>query len=124
MPDLNHDPQTYAIIGAAMEVHNELGPGFLESVYQEALAVELTLRGIPFERELPLPIHYKGHRLSTTFRVDFRCFGEVLVELKAQKALGGPDESQVLNYLHAGNQGRCLLFNFGEPSLVHRRFVL
>ena len=113
----DRDPQTYAIIGAAMNVHTELGKGFLESVYQEALAIEFRTQGIPFEREVKLPVFYKGQVLATSFRVDFICYGEVVVELKAQKAIGGPDEAQVLNYLRASNLGRGLLLNFGETSL-------
>ncbi|MBS1547914.1 MAG: GxxExxY protein [Bacteroidetes bacterium] len=119
----DRDPQTYAIIGAAMNVHTELGKGFLESVYQEALAIEFRTQGIPFEREVKLPVFYKGQVLATSFRVDFICYGEVVVELKAQKAIGGPDEAQVLNYLRASNLGRGLLLNFGETSLKHVRFV-
>ncbi|MBS1936897.1 MAG: GxxExxY protein [Bacteroidetes bacterium] len=118
-----HDPQTYAIIGAAMAVHAELGAGFLESVYQDALAIELGLRGIPFQREVRLEVHYKGHVLPSTFRVDYICCGEVLVELKAQKTLAGPDEAQLINYLKATGTQRGLLLNFGSPSLQSRRFV-
>lgn len=119
----DRDPQTYAIIGAAMNVHTELGKGFLESVYQEALTIEFRTQGIPFEREVKLPVFYKGQVQATSFRVDFICDGEVVVELKAQKAIGGPDEAQVLNYLRASNLGRGLLLNFGETSLKHVRFV-
>lgn len=117
------DPQTFAIIGAAMAVHQELGAGFLESVYQEALAIEFGLQGIPFRQEVKLPVMYKGHLLTKVFRVDFICFDEVLVELKAQNTLAGPDESQIINYLKAGTCDRGLLLNFGTKSLQHRRFV-
>lgn len=83
MKDLTEkDPRTYAIIGAAMEVHRQLGCGFLEPVYQEALALEFSKRGIPFRREVTLPIYYNGVRLNTPYRVDFICFEEVAVELK------------------------------------------
>jgi GxxExxY protein len=77
------DPRTYAIIGAAMEVHSRLGCGFLEAVYQEALAIELRVKGVPFEREPELLISYRGETLLTKYRPDFICYGSVVVELKA-----------------------------------------
>ncbi len=119
----DRDPQTHAIIGAAMEVHKELGAGFLESVYDEALAREFALRAIPFAAQLELPIHYKGERLNTFFRADFICYGEVVVELKALKALSGVEESQLLNYLKATGHERGLLLNFGSPRLEVKRMV-
>jgi GxxExxY protein len=119
----HRDEQTYAIIGAAMEVHRELGPGFLEAVYQDALAIELELRGIPFERERLLPVHYKGRLLPSFYRADFICFGEVIVELKALDALAGIQEAQTINYLKATGLKRALLINFGAVSLQHKRLV-
>jgi GxxExxY protein len=89
------DERTYAIIGAAMEVHKQLGHGFLEAVYQEALALEMTLREIPCRREVTLPIIYKGQQLNTMYRADFICFDTVIVETKALKKLSGVEESQV-----------------------------
>ena len=117
----DRDPQTHAIIGAAMEVHTELGAGFLESVYQEVLAHEFLLRGIPFATEVELPIFYKGERIATSFRADFICFGDVVVELKALKTLSGVEESQLLNYLKATGIERGLLLNFGSPRLEVKR---
>src|SRR4051812_3311087 len=81
--NIESDPQTYAIIGACMAVHSELGPGFLEPVYQEALAIELTQRTVPFVREKPLAIHYAGHQLSIHYDADFLCYDSVILELKA-----------------------------------------
>jgi len=117
------DPQTYAIIGVAMEVHTHLGYGFLEGVYQEALAIEFSQRDIPFERELDIPVSYKGELLACRYRADFVCFEDVIVELKALSALTSVEEAQVLNYLKATGYQRALLINFGAPSLQTRRLV-
>ena len=117
------DSQTYSIIGAAMEVHRELGCGFLEGVYQEALALELGDKGVPFQREVELPIHYKDQLLSTAYRADFVCYDAVVVETKALAELSGTEESQVINYLRATGFDTGLLLNFGKTSLDYRRFV-
>lgn len=119
----DQDPQTYAIIGAAMTVHRELGCGFLESVFQEAFEIELAALGIPHRREVHLPVFYRGQQLNTHYQVDFICYDSILVELKALKQLGTVEEAQVLNYLKASNLERALLLNFGAPSLQHKRFV-
>lgn len=121
MDDEQQDPQTGAIIGAAMEVHRELRHGFKEAVYHEALAMELTARGIPFEHEPVIPVHYKGEKLQSTFRPDFICFGEVVVELKATSSLTDTDRSQVLYYLKATGLKRGLVINFGATSLQVKR---
>jgi len=117
------DAQTFAVIGAAMAVHTELGHGFLEPVYQEALAWEFQPRGIEFEREAALPIHYRNVTLSTVYRSDFICFGEVIVELKALNKLSGTEEAQVINYLKAAKLQKALLINFGAPSLEYKRLI-
>ena len=94
MSDLTQrDPRTFAIIGAAMEVHRQLGCGFLESVYQEAFALELKNRRIPYTRERKFPVIYKGHELTCQYRPDFICFGSVIVELKALGRLSPIEES-------------------------------
>ncbi len=117
------DPRTYTIIGAAMDVHRELGYGFLEAVYHEAMAAEFTARGVPFERTVALPIRYKGQLLQTCYRADFVCFGEVIVELKALARFSGVEDAQLLNYLKATGLGVGLLLNFGSPSLDWKRLV-
>jgi len=93
-----------------MEVHRQLGCGFLEPVYQEALAIEFANREIPFIREIKLPLVYKGQRLETSYCADFVCFNSVVVELKALSRMSGTEEAQVINYLKAtGHQLDCLL---------------
>jgi GxxExxY protein len=118
------DPRTYAVIGAAMEVHRTLGSGFLEPVYQEALGLEFAAREILFEEQVELAIHYKDQILTASYRVDFICFRDIVVEIKALPRLSGTEEAQVINYLKATGFRVGLLVNFGERSLTHRRFVL
>ena len=120
---MERDPRTFALIGAAMEVHRILGPGFLEAVYQEAFGKELLRRDIPFRMEVELPVFYKGEKLSTAYRADFVCYDSIVVELKAVKQLTIIEEAQVLNYLKATGFGVGMLFSFGAASLQHRRFV-
>lgn len=117
------DPRSHSIIGAAMAVHSELGPGFLEQVYQEALTVELEDRQVPFQAQVALPIVYRGRELRTTYRADFLCFEAIVAELKAVSALGRIEEAQILNYLKASRLKVGLLINFGGASLEFQRFV-
>jgi len=117
------DPQTYAVIGAAMEVHDQLGSGFLEAVYQEALAWELTSRQIPFRREMQLPVHYKGSLLACSYKADFVCYDDLIVELKALGQLGNNEIAQGINYLKATGFSRALLLNFGAASLEQKRII-
>jgi GxxExxY protein len=119
-----NDPRTYSVIGAAMEVHRELGCGFLEAVYQEALEIELELRGVPFRRLVELPVRYKGRLLKKTYCADLITHETVVVELKALAQLSGTEEAQVINYLKATGLGVGLLLNFGARSLEYRRFIL
>ena len=118
------DPQTYAIIGAAMEVHRILGPGFLEAVYRQALRVELAARSIPFACEVELLIGYKEVNLDCKYKADFVCHSDVLLECKAQRQLTTIDRAQVINYLKATGFRRAILMNFGGVKLEYERIVL
>jgi len=118
------DEQTYAIIGAAMAVHGELGHGFLEAVYCDALHREFIERDIPCEREASLSILYRGKPLSVSYRADFLCFSNIIVELKALQRLSENETAQVINYMKASGLNKALLVNFGAPSLAYKRLVL
>jgi GxxExxY protein len=117
---------TKAIIGAAIEVHRALGPGLLESAYEECLCRELSLRGIPFERQRPLPVEYKGLRLDCGYRLDLLVADTVVVEIKAVESLLPIHEAQLLTYLKLGGWKVGLLINFNVPVLKRgiRRRVL
>jgi GxxExxY protein len=114
---------TYAVIGAAMEVHRELGCGFMEAIYQRAMAIELAGRHIPFEPEHQIPISYKGQALGLPHRANFFCQNSLVVELKALPEITGREIAQVLHYLKASGTKKALLLNFGRPSLEYRRFI-
>jgi GxxExxY protein len=120
---MGNDPRTYKIIGAAMEVHNEIGPGHLEAVYQECLEIEFELRGIPFISKPNLSLYYKTRKLKKYYVPDFIEFGNIVVEIKAQKMLTNDDEAQIINSLKSSRHEIGLLINFGEPSLNFRRFI-
>ena len=115
--------KTYGIIGAAMSVHTELGMGFLEAVYGDALAIELERRHIPCEREKSIHIMYKGQKLNHYYVADFLCYGDIIVELKAVEQIQSVHMAQVLNYLSATGYKLALLINFGEKSLKYKRIV-
>jgi GxxExxY protein len=117
------DERTYDIVGAAMEVHKELGGGFLEAVYQEALERELASRQISFEAQPTVQIYYKGQPLNKNYQPDFICSGKVLLEIKALSRLSGTEEAQMINYLKATGLEVGLLINFGARSLEYKRFV-
>ena len=121
--DGERDGRTHAIIGAAMAMYNELGRGFLEAVYQEAMAIELEKRGIPFQAQVELPVHYDGRRLNASYRADFVCCDSVVVEIKAISKTGGTEKAQVINYLKAAGYRVGLLINFGARSLEFERIV-
>lgn len=124
MEDEKRDNESYEVIGAAMKVHSELGNGFLEAVYQEALEIEFQNRKIPYKREMKIPVYYCGKELKTYYQADFVCYDNIIVELKAIKSLSDIEKAQVLNYLKASKLKKALLINFGENHLVFKRFVL
>jgi len=117
---------TEAIIGALIEVHRHLGPGLLESAYQECFCRELELRGIRFERQKPIPLEYKGVQLDCGYRIDLLVEGRVLVEIKAVEELAPVHEAQLLTYMRLANVRVGLLVNFNVPVLKEglRRRVL
>ncbi len=116
--------EVYAIVGAAMEVHTELGSGFLEAVYQEALEMELADRGIPFEAHKDLRIMYEGRPLKKTYVANFFVYGSVMVEIKAMDRLTTKEEAQILNFLKASKIEVGVLINFGaSPKLEWSRHV-
>lgn len=122
MSNLIYKELSYQIIGAAMEAHRCLGPGFLESVYQSALAYELTARNIPFEQFKSLPVRYKDI-IAGQFEADFVVAGNIILELKAVSSLHPQHEAQAVNYLAATGLKLAILLNFGASSLEHKRLV-
>ncbi len=117
------DEETYSIIGAAQRVHNALSYGFYERIYQDALEVEFCASAIPYEREKAIEVFYRNKKLGSPYFVDFLCYGDILVELKAIKHLSKVEEAQVLHYLRATKKTRALLFNFGGTHLEVRRYL-
>jgi len=123
--ELYFKKEGYELVGAAMEVYNVMGPGFLEEVYQEAMELEMDLRKISFESQPPLELSYKGQKLKKFYRPDLFVCNSIIVELKAEKALTSRDESQLLNYLKGSGVKVGYLLNFGyESKLESKRMVL
>jgi GxxExxY protein len=122
----NNDPRTHAIIGAAFDVHREVGAGsYGEGICRDALAVEFHLRKIPFMTEVPYPVVYKGIRLPSLYRADFLCMEAIIVEVKSLPVRTGKvEQAQMLKYLRASGLKVALLLNFGLASLEYRRFVM
>jgi GxxExxY protein len=114
--DLIYPTEVFEIIGAAMAVRTELGPGFLESVYQEALEMELAERKIPFTPQKPLCVHYKGKLLTKSFIADLVCYDKIIVELKAISRLTNTEEAQIINYLKVTEMKVGLLINFASKE--------
>lgn len=125
--DTNEFPlkeECYNVIGCAMNVHTELGCGFLEAVYQEALGIEFMERIVPFKREQRLDVTYKGRLLNKKYIADFICFDELIIEVKAMEGLLPEHTAQVLNYLKATGLKVGLLLNFGSTKLQYKRIIL
>ena len=118
--DIQFKQEVFDIIGAAMEVQNELGLGFSELVYHEALNIELGLRNIPYESEKLITISYKGHSLERTYKADFVCYDDIIIELKSVEKLKPEHTAQLLNYLKATNLPLGVLINFGEHPLKYK----
>ena len=125
MKELIFKEEVYAIVGAAMDVYCQLGRGFLEPVYQEALEIEFQRRRIPFKPKEEIVIYYKGEPLKKKYEADFICYGQIIIELKALDGVGGREVSQLLNYLKATKFNLGLLINFGSPGgLEWHRYVI
>ena len=114
--------ETYKIIGAAMEVHRTLGLGFVESVYQEAMEIELEKQNIPFIPQKKIQIRYKDVLLNQYFVADLFCYDKIIVELKAVSTILLEHEAQIINYIHATGMKLGMLLNFGSESLYYKRF--
>ena len=117
---------THDIIGAAIDVHRCLGPGLLESAYERCLSIELSQRGIPFERQIELPVYYKGHAVDCSYRIDLLVAREVVLEIKAVETLLPIHEAQLLTYLKLGGWRLGLLINFNVEVLklgIRRRIL-
>lgn len=124
MTDLKFAEESYRIRGAVFEVYREMGCGFLEAVYQECLAKELALQGIPFIAQRELLLEYKGETLVQTYKPDFICYDRIIIELKAVKELANEHRAQVHNYLKATGLELGLLVNFGHyPKAEIERIV-
>jgi GxxExxY protein len=124
MADLLYKDEVYAIVGAAMDVYNDLGPGFLENVYQEAMEIEVDARRIPSKATQEIHIKYKGRQLQKFYIADLICYDKIIVEIKAIDKLTLREEGQLINYLKATGMKVGLLINFGHyPSLEWKRLV-
>ena len=122
--EIIYKDECYAIIGACFELHNELGSGFAEPIYQEALEVELKLQGIPFRSQDELEVHYKGHLLDAKYKPDFICYEKIIVEIKSLNDIADRHRSQVHNYLKITGFRLGILVNFSAyPRLQYERIV-
>ena len=122
---MEYKDEVYNIVGAALTVYNTLGPGFLESVYQEAMEIELQDKSVPYASESQITIYYKNRPLQKAFYADFVCYSQIIVEVKALEQMASKEEAQLLNYLKATQSPVGLLINFGrQDKLQWKRFVM
>jgi GxxExxY protein len=124
MTELLYKDEVYAIVGAAMEAYNDLGPGFLEPVYQEAMEMELEIRNIPYKAQHQIIVTYKGRPLKKYYIADLFCYEKIVIEIKTMNSLTLREEGQLLNYLKATEMMVGVLVNFGHyPGLEWKRLV-
>ncbi|MDN5328493.1 MAG: hypothetical protein PWP35_280 [Bacteroidales bacterium] len=123
MAELIYKDESYKIIGCCFEVYNELGPGFLEAVYQEALALELSKQSVPYIAQAEMNVFYKGIELRKKYYPDFLCYDNIILEIKAMESLSPADEAQIINYLKGTNSPLGLLVNFGGEKFQYKRFA-
>jgi GxxExxY protein len=123
MSDILFKDESYKIIGSCMKVHSELGSGFLEAVYQEALEKEFTNRCIPYKRQQKLSVYFDGQKLNKYYVADFLCYDSIILELKVCSSFSDGQTKQLLNYLKATNKKLGILINFGSSSLIYKRIV-
>jgi GxxExxY protein len=119
-----YEAECSQIIGAAYDVHNELGNGFLESVYEEAFAIIMDEKNIPYDRQTQLNIFFRGRELEKYFIADFICYNSIIVEIKACDTLRSEHMAQMMNYLKATKKKLGLLINFGSPRVQVKRVIL
>ncbi|MDQ2864209.1 MAG: GxxExxY protein [Bacteroidota bacterium] len=123
MSEIIYKDESYAIIGRCMEVHNELGHGFSEIVYKDALEIEFNTNNILFEREKEYPVYYKKERLKHKFFADFIIFGKIILEIKCVKVITDENIAQVINYLKVSDNKLALLVNFARGKLEYQRIL-
>ncbi len=124
MSDIVYKEESYRIIGLCMEVHNNLGPGFLEIVYKDALEYEFKKANIPYQREKQYDVHYKGITLPHKFYADFVVIDKIILEIKSVQGITDEFVAQAINYLKVSNNRLALIANFGELKLNYKRIVL
>mgnify|MGYP003613084187 CR=1 FL=1 len=115
--------ESYKIIGASMTVHRELGSGFLEAIYEEALKKEFVKMDIPFESQVKLQFYYDGEKLNKYYKADFICYDNIVIEIKAVSQVPDAFYAQIKNYLSATKKELGMLINFGQPSLTYKRII-